>query len=485
MPLFNVTAAGWSTPRLPEARLRIVELWRAAHGENANTASTSTDGKMIDTLALLLALLWQGLASGNSNAYGRTAEGVFLDLVLDLFARRRREALASTVDVVWYGADATIVLAGSLTSAEDTGARFATDADATIGGDDSIWVIRVDTATPSTLYRITVNGINYDWTTSVGAQTLAGIRNLLLNVIAVAYPDATAPSDLTVDGPLLILPTPPGAVVTTTGPLTRFYAALVPSTAVETGAVVALAGTVRTVVNPQAGVTGVTTFEDADVGRAVETDGEFWSRHLQTLSLNAARSPEAVAARVRELEGVEAATVVENETGLVDADGRPEHSFETYVLGGDDEEIAAVIWAQKPAGIRAYGTTVVETPDSQGALHRVAFTRPTVRYLHLEISVTDGEGYPTTGTPLDTIRAAVAVYFGDGGEAELQLAQDFYRFAVGVPAALSVPGIAALAVRTATTLNPGDPPTFASADVVVAQNEILDVDSSRITMIQL
>jgi hypothetical protein len=488
MPTFEVTETGFPTPRLPEARTRIVELWRGAFGENADTSSDNPDGKIIDILSLLLALTWQGVGVGASSGHARTAVGNALDLVLDLFARRRLEALASTTDLFFYGTDSTLVLASSLVAVQDTSNTFGTNANANIGADDSVWIVRVDAAANATNYTVTVNAVAATYL-SDGSADVDEIRTgvlAALNAHADVVDAWAAGEDA--NGLLLIAmqTTPAIAVSITSGAMTRYHSVRVPSTATTTGPIQGLTGTVRTLITPIAGVVGITSIADATVGRNRETNAQFFARHLRTLSANGARSPDAVAARLVELDDVEVARVYENETALdPDAAGRPAHSFETYVLGGDDAEIAALIWQQKPGGIRAFGSTVVQTIGRDDRLHPVGFTRPTERYLHLEITVTGGEGYPLTGTPLVSMRNAVASDLGDGGAHELALGQDFYRFAVGPPASAAVPGIASLSIRTATTAAPGDPPTFALADIVVAESEILRIDSSRITMIQV
>jgi hypothetical protein len=484
MPAFEVTATGFPTPRLPEARARVVELWRAAYGESADTSSDTPDGKMIDILSLELALAWQGIVASAASGHGRSAVGNSLDATLDLFARVRLGALASTATLYIYGTDSTLVLANTLVGVEGTSNVFGTDENATIGDDDSIWVIRVDAAANNFNYRVNVNGTSADYLSDASA-TVEEVRTGLIASLELHVDVVDAwPAGEDADGFLLIaLETTAGiAVSITAGALTRYNATRVASTATTTGALQGLTGTIRELLTPVAGIVGITSVADAVVGRARETDGQFFTRHLRTLSRNGARSPEAIAARLEEIDGVTVARVFENETNLT-VDGRPPHSFETYVLGGDDSAIAALIWQQKPGGIRAFGSTVVDVLGRDNRLHAVGFTRPTIRYLHLELTVIAGEGYPVAGTPLTTIRNAVASDLGDGGAHELELGQDFYRFAAGPPAAAVVSGIASITVRTATTAAPGDPPTFAAADVVVDDDEILVLDSSRITMI--
>ena len=114
MPGFTVDATGFTVPRYAEARTRIVELWREEFGPNTDTSPASTDGQMITIAALLLTLAWQGVGASIANGTLRTSEGGYVDLILDLFARRRLDAEASTASLVWYGTDTTVVPLGAL-----------------------------------------------------------------------------------------------------------------------------------------------------------------------------------------------------------------------------------------------------------------------------------------------------------------------------------------------------------------------------------
>jgi hypothetical protein len=480
---FTVTDAGFSVPRLPEARARVVELWRGVYGEDARTDSACPDGLMIDTIALLLALSWQGSGASSSNAYLRQSRGVFVDRCLDIFARRRLTARASTASLVLYGTDATVVPSGTQARTA-VGGVFGTDAAATIGSGDLVWVVRVDTIANSVNYAITVDAV----VSTYSADGSATRDEIVDGLIAELAGDGTTAYDGgdDADGRARIVVESDTAIAVSSGArLTTFPAVRVAATATATGVIQALATTIATINTPVSGLVGVTNTADAVVGRAVETDQEFKARHWATLSANAARSPDAIAARLMSEsgpDGVEIARVYENESS-VPVGLRPAHSFETFVLGGDDDEIAELIWSQKPMGIAAYGTTTVNVRGADGRLHPIGFTRPTVLYLHLRVTVVGGEGYPSSGTPLTTIRDAIASWLGDGGGGELQLGQDFYRFSLGQPVAAAVPGIVSLAIETDTTAAPGDIPTFSSADITVAEGEILRSDASRIEVL--
>lgn len=483
MPAFEITAAGFDTPRLPEARARVVELWRSRFGNNADTGSASPDGLMIDVLSLLLALSWQGIGAAYASAYFDTAQGVSLDLVLGLFGRRRLAATESTVGLIWYGTNATTVPSGSQARVEDTDTVFATDAAVDLDEDVAL-VVRVDDVENSTAYTVTLDGNAHTYT-SDGSATMAEIvAGIVAALDGEAEVSAVYDAGLDPDGLGLVYVELASAVThSTSANLTAYAAGLVDSTATTTGALQALAGSVNVIVTPAAGVTGVATISDAIAGRALETDSELRARHLSTLSRNGARSPEALAARAMELAGAEAMIVRENEGPTVDANGLPPHSFELLALGGDDDEIAALIWNQKPAGIRAYGTTEVDVLDSRGRSHVIGFTRPTVLYGWARVTITAGEGYPTSGTPLDTIADALALALGSGGARAPRMGQDVYRVGLYGLITSAVPGVAGIVIELATTLTEGGTPTYAEADITVDDDEIVRFASTRIEVL--
>lgn len=70
--------------------------------------------------------------------------------------------------------------------------------------------------------------------------------------------------------------------------------------------------------------------------------------------------------------------------------GRPGHSFEIVVSGGTNLAIATAIFGAKPAGIQAYGSTIVPITDAFGNIYEIGFSRPTQVLIFVTITmVTD------------------------------------------------------------------------------------------------
>lgn len=139
----------------------------------------------------------------------------------------------------------------------------------------------------------------------------------------------------------------------------------------ETGPNEALRGEINVIGTPTSGLTDVENVIAADVGRDEETDAALRTRRL--LQLKAV----SLATKLAELSNVDDVRVYENNDGETDDDGRPGHTVECVVTGGDDDEIAQTIFDVKPAGIGTYGNTLKLVEDEQGADHAIYYSRPT------------------------------------------------------------------------------------------------------------
>jgi len=502
---FVVGASGLPRYRYQDWRDVVVGLWRAAYGPDADTRSETPDGLVIDTLALLLTQVGDGVQSVWANSFFRTADQVGLGLILDLFGRAYLAAEPTTVEAVWYGTAATVVhdgvgtgpVASVLSSGDSNGDRYAVDSGAlgtgtipAVADDGAVVVLRVNGVTNGNDYTINVDAVEQSTVTSAGpTDTIEDVSLAWAQAIADDEPswsvtyagtDPDGAGLIVIDGKAAEL-IEPGLNLSDGDELDIFPAIRLAMSAEETGPQICLAGTLVTVETPALGIEGVTTTEDGETGRDLETPAEFRARHYDQLFSGGKGTPAAIrAALLAQLPDplVEYARVDENVFD-VEIAGFPPHSFEATVVGtATDDQIGAVVFDHKPAGIRSFGTTEVVVFDELNEPYRVYFSRGTELYLHLEIEVTAGEGFPTVGEPDVTIETAVVTYL----ESVLTLGQDLYLPAVTYAAVGAVPGIASLVITADATAAPGDPPTLVAANISVASDEILRVDSSRITV---
>jgi len=125
-----------------------------------------------------------------------------------------------------------------------------------------------------------------------------------------------------------------------------------------------------------------------------------------------------------EVDGVTEAIVYENDTNLVVAarENQPPHSVFCILIGGTDNDIAQEIWASKALGIEAYGGTTPTTgtaTKADGSTLSVAFDRPTLTPIHVELTFTGATGDAAT------VKAAIEAY-GDA----LKIGGDVLELAV-------------------------------------------------------
>ena len=503
---FGLLGTGFNRKRLPDIRQSLVEAWRAAFGDNADTDSDTPDGHIIDVIATELASAWEAVEDAHVSAFLQTSEGVSLDLVAELVGLKRLAASFSTVPELYpFGTATTVVLAGSIVATEDNADRFALDAAATIGASTDAYVVEYKVISIPELLRITIDGNDHDYVTVGGDDRDAGIAGLVDAVnlgptTAVAIAAGRRP-EAAGGGSLLVLTGCAGLAVSVLtnglGEINLFDSEpLAGATAEVTGPISALAGTLNTIETPITGWDGIATAEDADEGANIETDAAFRTRIRLLLRAVGSATPDAITSRLLEitvangfLEDVEAAAVFENTTDVADGFGRPPHSFEAVVLEGDDAEVAQMIWDHKPAGIATFGSTTTPVVDVNGDAHTVDYSRPTELFAHLEISVTKGEGFPTISTEAE-LAAQIVADVAAWGDANLSLGDDLYRVALDptVLAALGGSPTAATTIitRTGTTPGPLDPtPALVAIDIPVTPLEIARLDTNRISVVFL
>lgn len=181
----------------------------------------------------------------------------------------------------------------------------------------------------------------------------------------------------------------------------------------DTGPIAAVANSTWTIATPVSGWTGATNALDATVGRGVEADSALRARALVAARSGTASGIDGLRRAVLQVEGVTECVVIENDTASTDSDGRPAKSFEVVVRNGADADIAAAVWANKPAGIET--TTTVSAPnqiseaitDATGAGRTVLASRPDEVNVYVEVDYTPRPSAPSDASIQATINEAI------------------------------------------------------------------------------
>lgn len=492
---FGLLSTGFVPKRLADVKTAMEEALKAALGPGINLSADSPLGQIVGTAAAEIASCWEASEQVYNSQYPDTAEDASLDNVAAITATVRQPATKSTVTGRIYGTPTTVVSAGFIASvAGNTASRFVTLADATIGatGIDELQTVAFS-ATPTagawklrhdgsqTTASLAYNAAAADVQTAL--NDLAGLSAVTVTgSMAAGFVITFAGSDGDQDQPLLEVVestlTATGTPVTST--VTETVKGFPPyaDTAMEAeiaGAVQAPAGSLTVVETPTSGVEGIYNLLDAEVGSEVETDSELRIRRQNELRRAGSATLEGIRNAVLEVEGVIQALVIENPTGVTDADGRPAHSFEAVVQGGDDADVAEAIFAAKGAGIQAYGSDSETVTDSQGITHDIGFSRPVAKEVYVIVNITpntdaaEGDVYPVNG---DDLVAAAVLAFGN----ELQIGQDVIVNQFYTPIN-TIPGVFGIEFLVGFS----SPPTT-STNLAIAADEIAEFDSARITV---
>lgn len=137
------------------------------------------------------------------------------------------------------------------------------------------------------------------------------------------------------------------------------------------------------------------------LGQEAEDDVTLRSRMLKTISGSGSGTIDSLYAAIWSVKDVQGVSIIENDTLTEDSAGRPAKSVECYVLDGDDEAIAKAIFSKLPVAIKSCSTAdednkvSVEITDSAGHNHSVLFSRPTVEYIDMELTIYYDNTYDT------------------------------------------------------------------------------------------
>ena len=235
----------------------------------------------------------------------------------------------------------------------------------------------------------------------------------------------------------------------------------------ESGPIEAASGTLTVIETPIFGWTSITNTLDAIVGRDEETDAALRIRRRLSTQALGQNLVDSLFGQLLNLDGVEDALVISNGSD-VSVGGIPAHQFLSSVLGGDNDEIASVIWNNTPQGILSFGTTNVVHTDAQGFPQDVKFTRPADVDIYFKIDISTGSEFPGSGVA--DVKAAVVAY----GIANFKISDDVIRTEF-YTAINSIPGILTIALFIGLAPSPAG-----TANLVIDTDEVSRYDVSQV-----
>ena len=228
------------------------------------------------------------------------------------------------------------------------------------------------------------------------------------------------------------------------------------------------ANTITRIVNPISGIESVNNPEPTSGGRDIESDEEFRYRIKTTIQSLGKATLDAIAARVKSVEGVRAVKIEENDTmnDYTTKGGLPPKSFRVFVWGGDDQAIAQAIFDAKPAGIRPYGSVSAVAYDIDGEPHTVYFERPTEVPVYVDVTVVT-----SSNVTEKQIKYAVKAYFDSLGLG------DNVVYSKLLAKIAETEGVEDVTLKIGKTSSPDG-----TSNIEIADNEIAVTDDTKITV---
>jgi uncharacterized phage protein gp47/JayE len=477
----GLSSTGFDTKRLEDIEDEIIVAVEAAFGP-INQNDEGVLRQFIGIVSEREALLWELMQALYGAYYPSAAEAVSLDNVAELAGIERIAAAKSTAIIGAEGTAATVIPAGTQFSASATADVFDSDGAVTIQQSDSVRnVIEVTGVADSTLYRITIDAANYDYTSDASATSQEIVDGLIAALASGSAPmtgvdngDTTSFTMTANDGQTgynVSVSTGGGGATLAVNEIWSPVAV----TALVAGEVLVNSGQIDTIVTPVSGLDQVAQFADGVQGREVETDAELRVR-LTGVRLGEA-TVEAIRSRLLdEVDGVSVVLVIENTTDAP-VGGQDAHSIHCVVEGGTEQDVAEKIWQLKPAGIATYGSISKTVVDGAGKNQTVKFSRPTSEYAWVKITYTkhDEETFPADG------EAAIAASLLEYGNT-FEIGQDllWQRFLGPV---FETSGVQSAQVELDTTPTAGGPPSYVTdTDVPVDLTALALFDAARITV---
>lgn len=481
---------GFQTDRFEESRTKFVNLWKEQFGPDANTASDTPDGHVIDWGTAMAQAVQEQTAAAYQAGFITTALDVngAAQLIAPMFGTQPQQATGSTGQILAFGVVGTVIGEGSVCSTSQSGERFATDENDTI--DQSIWVAYTfGPAVISTAAQLSIGPQIYAPSFGVvgtGLEVAQAAQGTIttdaqIAVIYDAYEDANGLGVLILETSGIF-----STSVTTTNSDSEFFRGSLISVTSETLAPIEAQSLTITRVDtpaPGDGWKGCANLASVTVGTNADTLAQYIQRHLDTLGKNGTSTLVGLLGRLRDLSanpGNEYTEIYNNPLGTVDSEGRPGHSFEVVYLGGSGQTVAEIIWENHPLGIQSVGedSFIVNDPRTSNP-HLVLATEATELFAWIDVAITPGEGFPTTTTSdLQVQIANNIVAFGQtrgvGMDAYLK----------DVSASMGLVGVDSCVITMFFTSSAASPkPTLFAANVTVGDTSILRWDTIRVEVV--
>jgi len=479
--IYGLTTEGFNQKRFPEIEQELKDS-SIVQFPNILTTPGSVNGVLLSIFSKPITDIWEALGALYHALHPSEAEGINLDYIAEYKGITRLEALSTVTEILLSGSSGTVIPAGStlFKSTVNNSIHELTE-QVTLSNDLQEAVVTVPEVIVDDDYTITIDEHEYTYTAQEG-DSIADIISGLIGEIT-DFAEATIDAEAYGSGCKVIAKNNFFTIGVTENLILWNIGH---SKSIVLDAIAVTEGDITEIETPVTGLDFVNNLLAGIPGRKAESDTELRIRFAEALTSGGGGSLSSICAELLDkVDSVIFAKGYENRTSA-EVDGRPPHSFEIVVSGGNENEIAQKIWDLKPAGIQTVGNTEVDITDSNGDEQKVCFSVPESKYVWFKITLTkytDDGVYPSNG---DAMIKAGIIDQGAGIGIGMDVIPDKFKGSIFYSSpGVSIPGIAGAVVEAAVSDDPQEEPeSFSTGRIEIAENEVALFDNDRIEIIE-
>ncbi|AUR89087.1 baseplate protein J-like protein [Vibrio phage 1.121.O._10N.286.46.C4] len=399
---YGVTPKGFITKPFSAIVQKIVDDAKA----NPDLAELPTNpesvaGQFINIIAASIKDTWDLTEASATTQNRTTAEGAYLDFLARLAGLTRIRESGSTGQLLLVGDQNTFIPQFTACS-DDEGRVVLTQKEHTLNRANCYnTTFGLQRVREQEDYTIIIEGLEVTYTSGLGATTESIINGLYTQINANTDYVATLNESST---EVTVTYSSYNNELTTTNSDSVSLVSigsLVSAESVLTGLEVNFdANTIQTLINSILGITSVINLTNFQNGRERETDEELRIRMDEREESTGNATKPSIETALSQVEGVTGALVIVNDDLIDDTTtGVPAKHFETFITGGDDNEIAEVLWRTKSLFGNMHGDIHKLIVDENGDTQGVRYSRPATDYAWVRVTyaINSEEQFPSDG----------------------------------------------------------------------------------------
>ena len=388
MSEYGLTPNGPNIKRLEDILDELHDGLSERWGVNTKQNPQSLINHLLTNFADAIAELWEYGENIYYSQYPSTAEGTSLDNAAQFGGSTRETAARSYYPIHCTGIDGTVLEAGTKISSTTNPTTYLSLFDDKVITRSSFnkAAIKVASAGANRVYTVAINGDLYSINSADSSEAN------ILNALASAITDTNFTVSVDTDTNTLnieAVDVTASHVLTLSETLTtESVTSILNFGTDETGDICLPSGVITNIVKAEAGLMSVVNLCAYIAGRDEESDTEFRQSYIDKIFNRSDSMLESIRSSIlNNVQGVKSVAAYENSRNVEDDNGRPPHSIEIVVDGGDSNEIAKQILDKKAGGIATYGDTTVTLTGAYDEDIDINFSRPETVYVWFKVTV--------------------------------------------------------------------------------------------------